>query len=388
MSSGVGTIANYTLVEQVGEGAYGCVYRAQDKRTKELVALKRLVFSKESRGFPLNAVREIKFLRSLQHKNIVKLKDIATSKCAESLELKIPEKEDVEKKDKKKDKKNINISQYCGNLYLVFEYIEHDLGGLIDSKYKFSVPEVKCIMKQLFEVLDYLNEKKVIHRDIKSSNILLSNNHHVKLADFGLARSSISADGREGRVDLTNNVITMWYKPPELLLGAVRYTNAIDVWSTGCVLAELELGRPLFPGNNENKQLELIFKGIGTPTISSWNEVNELPNYETMYKVLPNYNTCIRDEYNKILSDQAINLLERILVADPAKRSSAKIALTSTYIITAPDPNDIEPLGGLMGQSFHEYQIKQKRKQQEISKSVSDDVTHKVFFTFFSFLIC
>ena len=240
MSSGVGTIANYTLVEQVGEGAYGCVYRAQDKRTNELVALKRLVFSKESRGFPLNAVREIKFLRSLQHKNIVKLKDIATSKCAESLELKIPEKEDVEKKDKKKDKKNINISQYCGNLYLVFEYIEHDLGGLIDSKYKFSVPEVKCIMKQLFEVLDYLNEKKVIHRDIKSSNILLSNNHHVKLADFGLARSSISADGREGRVDLTNNVITMWYKPPELLLGAVRYTNAIDVWSTGCVLAELE----------------------------------------------------------------------------------------------------------------------------------------------------
>ena len=100
------------------------------------------------------------------------------------------------------------------------------------------------------------------------------------------------------------------------------------------------------------------------------------------------YDTCIRDEYNKILSDQAINLLERILVADPAKRSSAKIALTSTYIITAPDPNDIEPLGGLMGQSFHEYQIKQKRKQQEISKSVSDDVTHKVFFTFFSFVIC
>lgn len=384
MSSGVGTIANYTLVEQVGEGAYGCVYRAQDKRNNELVALKRLVFSKESRGFPLNAVREIKFLRSLQHKNIVKLKDIATSKCAESLELKIPEKDNKDNKnnkdnkDNKKKDKNINISQYCGNLYLVFEYIEHDLGGLVDSKYKFSIPEVKCIMKQMFEVLDYLNEKKIIHRDIKSSNILLSNNHQVKLADFGLARSSISADGREGRFDLTNNVITMWYKPPELLLGAVRYTNAIDVWSTGCVLAELELGRPLFPGNNENKQLELIFRGIGSPVISSWNELNELPNYETMYKLLPMFDTSIRDEYNRLLSDQAINLLERILVADPAKRSSAKIALASTYVITAPDPIDIEPLSGLMGQSFHEYQIKMKRKQQELRKSINDDFAHKV----------
>jgi len=115
----------------------------------------------------------------------------------------------------------------------------------LDSKYKFSLRQIKCIMRQLFDVLDYLYEKKILHRDIKCSNILLSNRHHVKLADFGLARSFQSFDGRDLNCDMTNNVITMWYKPPELLLGAVRYSSGVDIWSVGkcisCIICFMTL---------------------------------------------------------------------------------------------------------------------------------------------------
>jgi cyclin-dependent kinase 12/13 len=197
-------------------------------------------------------VREIKFLKSLNHRNIVKLKDIASSKGCENLDTVIkpdPSKGLAagEKREEREERENKEM-QRCGSLYLVFEYVEHDLGGLIDAKYKFNSREIKCIMKQLFEVLEFLLDKKVMHRDIKSSNILISDRHVVKLADFGLARSRTSVDGREGKIDMTNNVITMWYKPPELLLGERRYSYHVDMWSAGCVLAELELGRPIFPG--------------------------------------------------------------------------------------------------------------------------------------------
>ena len=219
----------------------------------------RLIFHREtSTGFPLSAVREIKFLKCLQHKNIVQLQDVVTSKGCEHLEVPIIPKLDVsnqkgdkerideqgDEKDKmldqlKSDELNDNTTtshqglvpkakvpweplKICGNLYLVFEFVEHDLGGLIDAKHKFSIKAIKTIIKQLFEVLEFLSEKKVLHRDIKCSNILITNKHHIKLADFGLARSALSSDGREFKTDMTNNVITMWYRPPELV-GLLAY---------------------------------------------------------------------------------------------------------------------------------------------------------------------
>ena len=200
------------------------------------------------KSFVLSAVREIKFLKSLQHKNIVQLKDVISSKGCENLEVPIlpkaetvnndqaigenaekeisidenidSQQEDVNETSKRRKsnaKAPFEPSKVCGNLYLVFEYVEHDLGGLIDAKHKFSEKAIKTIVKQLFEVLEFLCERKVLHRDIKCSNILISNRHQIKLADFGLARSAISSDGREFKTDMTNNVITMWYKPPELV---------------------------------------------------------------------------------------------------------------------------------------------------------------------------
>lgn len=385
---GVGSLANYESYDQVGEGTYGFVYRARCKKTGDLVALKRLIFHKESAGFPLCAVREVKFLKSLAHKNIVTLREIVSSKGCEHLDAQIVKndgkpvteegkkedskdaKEDKEeRKEKNKDAETDNIVvDLCGNLYLAFEYVEHDLGGLVSAKYKFSPRSIKCIIKQLFEALDFLNEKRVIHRDIKTSNILLSNYHQLKLADFGLARSSVSADGREGKVDLTNNVVTMWYKAPELLLGATRYTSAVDVWSAGCVLAELELGRPLFPGKSEIDQWDLITKLLGSPTEETFGGLSSMPNFDVFVKNSIKHPNTFRSAYASKISDQTLGLLERVFVLDPDRRPSPKIILTHSYFLSYPqppaNPSELEPLQ-LAGASLHEFQTKQKLKQAQ-----------------------
>lgn len=334
----------------------------------------RLILHKESSGFPLFAVREIKFLKSLRHKNVVKLKDVVSSKGCEHKEP--PVKHEFARADTAKNQQaevpeedGYDILKLCGNLYFVFEFVDHDLGGLIDSKYRFNQREIKCIMKQMFEVLDYLQDLKVVHRDIKSSNILITNRHQVKLADFGLARSLQGADGREVKLDLSNNVITLWYRPPELLLGAVRYSTSIDIWSTGCVLAELELGRPLFPGKSEAEQLEFIFRTIGTPAEDAWPTMMCLPHYETMVQNATKYGSTMHESYGGKISEAAMQLLDRMLLPDPNKRSSAKVLLSNRYFHTFPlppnDPIELEPLAVSNGQSFHEYKTKLTRKQKE-----------------------
>ena len=260
----VSSIACYDSQDQVGEGTYGYVYRAIDKRNNSVVALKRLIVHKDYLGFPLCAVRELKFLKSLQHKNIVRLLDVAISKGVLHLDKALKtdkdgagagagvagagaagagsgaggaaaarggakavvsdvgkdgtavqhgarKKSEHEKAKERDQEASSLVLSRCSNLYLVFEYVEHDLGGLVDAKYSFQPRVVKSIIKQLLDVLEFLETKKILHRDIKSSNILISNTHQIKLADFGLARSTLNVTcGSEGKMDLTNNVVTMW----------------------------------------------------------------------------------------------------------------------------------------------------------------------------------
>jgi cyclin-dependent kinase 12/13 len=293
------------------------------------------------------------------------------------------------KEDNTENDNRYDILKLCGSLYFVFEYIEHDLSGLIDSKYSFNHREIKCIIKQLLEALEYLHEKRIVHRDIKTSNILISNYHEIKLADFGLARnlpineysslSSSSASSSSSSTsflmqqqgNMTNNVITLWYRPPELLLGSKKYSTTVDIWSTGCVLAELEMGRPFLPGRSEVEQLDYIFRTVGTPTEENWPGITKLPNYLTMSantvtKTFPMYGQTLR---SLKLTDQTVGLLDRMLVADPSRRASARNALTNLYFHSKPlppnDPKELEPLKVTEGQSFHEYQTKQLRKQQQ-----------------------
>jgi cyclin-dependent kinase 12/13 len=389
--SGVGSLCNYISYDQVGEGTYGYVFKAVDRRDQQTVALKRLIIHKEQNGFPLCAIRELKFLKSLNHPNIVKLKDIITSKGCEHLDMKCSQLERCSKeKEKEKtdelEKSTENqstLSKLFGHLYLVFEFIEHDLAGLICAKHKFLPKSIKCILKQLLEALAYLDDRKIIHRDIKSANILISNRHHVKLADFGLARSYISSDGREDNLNLSNNVVTMWYKSPELLYGATKYNSSIDIWSVGCVIAELELGRPLFPGRTEIEQLELISQVIGVPSESNFVGISSYPHYSSMNvhikqkfesspSVFASFNNGLRSHYQQKMSQPIINLLERILVLDPATRPTANILLKNTYFLTAPlppnDPMELDPIVQ-EGVCLHEYRTKLARRRNEEKKT-------------------
>jgi cyclin-dependent kinase 12/13 len=234
---------HFEKLEQIGEGTYGQVYMARSNFSGEIVALKKVRMDNEKEGFPITAIREIKILKSLDHKNVIKMKEIVTSKNKTSI-------------------------------YMVFEYMDHDLAGLADRPgMKFSVPQIKCYMHQLLTGLNYCHLNNILHRDIKGSNLLIDNNGILKLADFGLARSC----ALENSKPLTNRVITLWYRPPELLLGSQSYGPAVDMWSAGCIFAELLQGKAILTGKNEMEQLDLIFKLCGTPTSTEWPDVDKLP---------------------------------------------------------------------------------------------------------------
>jgi serine/threonine protein kinase len=181
------TIAHYERIEQIGEGTYGQVYRARCKDTNQIVALKKIrVHHGGYWGMPPTVIREIKILKRLRHPSLVQMVEVVSSKGVEHLddEDEVEEKHKLSKKDRIVDARE----GYKGNLFLVLEYVSHDLTGLMDVAYRFNEVQVKCIFRQLLEALQYMHDNKYVHRDIKSSNILIDHNFRVKLADFGLAR--------------------------------------------------------------------------------------------------------------------------------------------------------------------------------------------------------
>jgi len=173
---------------------------------------------------------------------------------------------------------------------LVFEFMEHDLHGLIDSNISLDVPNIKCIMMQILDGVQYLHSNGVMHRDIKGANVLLNNKGEIKIGDFGLAKKYDS----HIMANYTNRVVTLWYRCPELLLGCERYTPAIDMWSVGCCFAELLTSRPVFLGDNEAEILEIIYKKCGTPSEATWPGVELLKNYTISAKHFPRK---IREEF-------------------------------------------------------------------------------------------
>lgn len=302
---GVRCVDTFEMVAQIGEGTYGQVYKAKDKATTEMVALKKVRLENEKEGFPITAVREIKILRQLNHRNIVNLKEIVTDK--------------QDALDFRKDK---------GSFYLVFEYMDHDLMGLLESGLvDFNEQNNASIMKQLLDGLNYCHKKNFLHRDIKCSNILMNNKGQVKLADFGLARLYNAEDKQR---PYTNKVITLWYRPPELLLGEERYGPAIDVWSCGCILGELFLKKPVFQANVEMMQLELISRLCGTPCPAVWPTVVKLPQWHTL-RPKKTYRRRVRDEF-AFMPSAALELLDKMLELDPDKRITAEDGLKSPWL--------------------------------------------------------
>ncbi|KTW29767.1 hypothetical protein T552_00974 [Pneumocystis carinii B80] len=327
----------YERIGQVGEGTYGKVYKARNRITNELVALKKIRMEYEKNGFPITAMREIKLLQSLKHPNVVCLLEMMVEKST---------------------------------VYMVFEYMDHDLSGVLSNpNFRFEPSHAKHLCKQMLDGLEYLHHRGVLHRDIKGSNILLDNFGQLKLADFGLARYYHK---KRDTADYTNRVITLWFRPPELLLGATAYGPAVDIWSAGCIMIELFTRKPLFPGHDEIHQLELIYDMMGTPTHENWPSVDQLPWFELL-KPSEKKIGKFYDRYSSILSPAALSLLSNILALDPSKRPTATDALKHTFF-TQEEPKPMPPLGlGNMKGDWHEYESKRRRKLRE-DKEVNENI--------------
>lgn len=338
----------FNIISQIGEGTYGQVYKAQDKKNKSIVALKKVRLENEKEGFPITAVREIKILRQLNHENIVNLKEIVTDK------------QNV--LDFKKDK---------GAFYLVFEYMDHDLMGLLESGLvNFNDANIAHTMRQLIDGLHYCHKNNFLHRDIKCSNILMNNRGQIKLADFGLARLFSAEDKLR---PYTNKVITLWYRPPELLLGEERYGPAIDVWSCGCILGELFTKKPIFQASNEQVQFESIIRICGTPNSQTWPSVVYLPLWNTYNKSTKPYKRCLRERFHYIPKG-ALDLLDAMLCLDPAKRITAEEALKSEWL----QNSTMSPPNLPQHQDCHEMWSKQRRrKQHQTQQQASQPIPHQ-----------
>ncbi|XP_050368902.1 cyclin-dependent kinase C-1-like [Argentina anserina] len=339
-------VDSFEKLELLGQGTYGEVHKAKEKGTGEVVALKKLKLAKENyevEGFPIAAIREIKILNKFHHENIIKLKEIVTSPV-----------------------QNNQVLGDCG-IYMVFEYMEHDLTGLVNRQgARFSVPQVKCYMKQLLMGLHYCHLNGVLHRDIKSSNLFINNQGRLKLGDFGLARN-FSAEEDHQNAKLTSQVVTLWYRPPELLLGTKSYGPEVDMWSAGCIFAELLCqGRPLFNSNTEAGVLSKIVEVCGVPGEASWPGVSKLPWYETFLKNMKSQQRPLSEIFRHC-DRPTLELLEKLLTLDPSKRISARDALDADYFWTDPlpcDPKSLRPY-----ESSHELDVqndKKKRKLQQL----------------------
>lgn len=290
---------NFEKLEKVGQGTYSSVFRARDLESGKIVALKKVRFDNFEPESVRFMAREIQILRRLNHPNVMKLEGLIASRLS------------------------------C-SLYLVFEYMEHDLAGLSsDPDIKFTESQVKCYMHQLLSALEHCHSRGIIHRDIKGANLLVNNEGVLKMADFGLANFYDPKD----KPQLTSRVVTLWYRPPELLLGSTTYDVSVDLWSVGCVFAEIFHGKPILAGRTEIEQLHKIFKLCGSPPEEYWKK-SKLP-HATIFKPHHPYRSSLQETLNKV-PGHAFGLLETLLSVEPYKRGTASSALSSEYFKTEP----------------------------------------------------
>lgn len=306
----------YIKRKKVGEGTYAVIFLADEVETPvnkfmieenedhifvKKVAIKRIKITEYAEGLEISAIREIKALKKVKHENVLQL---------------------------------YNIFMYKNQLNLVLEYAITNLEVIINNKKIIIMPsDIKAWMLMILKGLYACHRKFIVHRDIKPNNILVCSDGTLKLADFGLSRDI-------DRLEMTSNVVTRWYRAPELFFGSKYYTFAVDIWAVGCVFAELFLRTPYFPGDSDFKQLDVIFKALGTPTEKDWPNHTKLPSY-VKYQEYPAYPI---NSLFSAASDDAIDLLEKMLKYDPTKRITTLNSLKHMYFKNLPRPSLTEKL--------------------------------------------
>merc|ERR1711981_1327387 len=301
---GFGRMDTYTKLDKLGEGTYATVFKGKSRLTDNLVALKEIRLEHEE-GAPCIAIREVSLLKDLKHANIVTLHDIVHT-----------------------DK----------SLTLVFEYLEKDLKQYMDDCGAIlSMNNVKLFLFQLIRGLSYCHSRRILHRDLKPQNLLINEMGELKLADFGLARAK-SVPTKT----YSNEVVTLWYRPPDVLLGSTEYSTPIDMWGVGCIFFEMASGRPLFPGSTVEDELHLIFKILGSPTEETWPGVSK--NEELINYKFPEYTAEPMVARAPRLDQDGIDLVERFLLYQAKTRISARHAMRHPYFGPSLGPNTIENL--------------------------------------------
>lgn len=289
----------FEFLEKLGEGSYGKVYKVYDNLRREVVALKKVKFHSERyQGVPQSSLRELAILKELNHMNIIRLEDIIGSRDASH------------------------------EIFLVFQMADHDLRRY-QHNHKYSLPRyrIKTIMLGLLKGVDYLHQHRIIHRDLKPENVLISKDgDNIKIADFGLSRT-IHMPLRP----YSKEILSMWYRSPEICMGYKNYSIGVDIWALGCIFFEIMVGRPLFKGNTDSEMLFKIFEVLGTPTFHNWDWVKKIAGFNANFPQLPGKG--FRSLFKEIDS-VALDLLEKLLKLDPMERLSCSEALNHPYFTT------------------------------------------------------
>lgn len=287
------TNAQYKKLEKLGEGTYGVVYKAEDAQTGEFVAIKKIKLDHSDEGVPATTLREISMLKRLKHPCIVDL---------------------------------IHAQYQEGRLYLIFEFVEQDMKAYLENLSGApSAIVVKKLMYQLLSGLHHCHRRCILHRDLKPQNLLIGKDDTLRIADFGL--------GRQHGIPIqpfTHEVVTLWYRAPEILLGTPKYSGAVDMWSVGCIFAEFFTREAIFMGDCEIDQLFQIFRTLGTPDNKTWPGVEELKEYKHVFPKWERQSVAIicpplEDD------EQGLNLLEKCLLYKPNMRCVAKEARKHPY---------------------------------------------------------
>lgn len=320
--------------EPIGEGTYGTVWKARCKATGQLVAMKKLILRNEREGFPVSSIRELRALRRLQHPNVVTLVDVCVEPPAPG-------------------------TGHAGDCYIVFEYAPSDLTGLLVYRKRLKPPEIKCLIKQLANALDYCHLLGIMHRDLKPSNILITGDGDLKLCDFGLSRTF------DGPGTYSTRVITLWYRPPELLLGTTEYGSGVDLWSAGCIFGEMLAGYPLFAESTEIKVFRKIVERTRAQQEDAWPEkIRRLPQWDALFpRKLDNLGQDIYKDIAARHGSAAEDFVKACLALDPTERIDAEGVLAHPFLGKEPLaclPQEIKINPHM---SCHELDVKRHREK-------------------------